>query len=178
MVKIKNIIERIIKKYSERPWIDDNSTIGKYTYIGKNTYITKSAIGRYCSIANNVSIGLGEHDLKEISTSTLFYQQDPYDILTQKPCIIKNDVWIGVDSIIRRGVTIGNGAIIGANSFVNRDIPDFAIACGNPARIIRYRFSEKAQKIILESLWWEKDFHEAQKVIQALKQELENGFYR
>lgn len=174
MMKIKNIIERIIKRYSERPWIDDKSIIGKYTYIGKNTCITKTTIGRYCSIANNVSIGMGEHDLQEISTNTIFYQQNPYDILTQKPCIIKNDVWIGVDSIIRRGVTIGNGAIIGANSFVNCDIPDFAIACGNPARIIRYRFSEKVQKIILESLWWEKYFLQAQKIIQKLKQELIN----
>ena len=74
----------------------------------------------YVSIANNVTIGAGEHDLNKISTSSLFYD-NAYDVLTEKDCIIGNDVWIGVDSIIRRGVTIGNGAIIGANSFVNQD---------------------------------------------------------
>lgn len=169
---INKIIAKIIKKYSEIQNIDKNTTIGKYTYLGKNVYITKTTIGRYCSIANNVSIGMGEHIIEDISTNILFYQQNPYDILTQKPCTIKNDVWIGVDSIIRRGVTIGNGAIIGANSFVNRDIPDFAIACGNPARIIRYRFSKEVQKKILESAWWEKDLLQAQKIIQELKHDI------
>jgi acetyltransferase-like isoleucine patch superfamily enzyme len=60
-----------------RTFIDGNSTIGDYTYIGYNCFITKSIVGRYVSIANNVSIGMGEHKINKVSTSSLFYN-DPY----------------------------------------------------------------------------------------------------
>lgn len=148
--------------------ISSDSKIGDYTYVGYNTCISKSDIGKYCSIANNVSIGNGEHDINEISTSSLFYT-NPYEKLTLKQCIIGNDVWIGVDAIIRRGVKIGNGAVIGANSFVNMDIPDFAIAVGNPARILRYRFSEKKISMINSSEWWNYKLAEAKIKIKELE---------
>lgn len=69
--------------------------------------------------------------------------------------IIGNDVWIGVGSIIRRGVTIGNGAVIGANSFVNKDVPPYAFAVGSPARVIKYRFKKEMIEKIEESCWWQ-----------------------
>ena len=87
-------------------------------------------------------------------------------------CVIGNDVWIGVDSIIRRGVKIGNGAVVGANSFVNHDVPDFAIVAGNPARLIRYRFDEEMQAEISASKWWEKDLPEAKEIIKKLKSKI------
>src|SRR6185312_3704234 len=76
--------------------IDANSAVGSYTYVGRDCSISRTRIGRYCSIANNVSIGQGEHDMSRISTSSLFYRS-AYDELTRKPCEIGNDVWIGVD---------------------------------------------------------------------------------
>lgn len=148
--------------------IDHLSFIGKYAYIGKNTFITKAKIGNYCSIANNVSIGPGEHNISKISTNSLFYNNE-YDELTKLNCIIQNDVWIGVDSIILRGVTIGNGAIIGANSVVTKDIPAYAIAVGNPAKVIKYRFSNKKKEIIIKSNWWKYDFQKARKIIKGLE---------
>jgi virginiamycin A acetyltransferase len=148
--------------------VSEDSSIGNYTYIGYNCNVTKSSIGRYCSIANNVTIGSGEHIIDEISTSSLFYE-DAYSILTKKDCVIGNDVWIGVDSIIRRGVTIGNGAIIGANSFVNVDVPEFAIVVGSPAKVVRYRFDKKKGDLIKESQWWNSDPVEAKKIIYKLK---------
>jgi len=144
--------------------ISKDSIIGDYTYVGYNSYITKSVIGRYCSIANNISIGIGEHDLSKISTSSLFYE-NTYEALTEKDCIIGNDVWIGVDSIIRRGVHIGDGVVIGANSFVNCDVPDFAIVAGNPARLIRYRFSLEQINYIKASSWWDFEYEEAKNII-------------
>jgi acetyltransferase-like isoleucine patch superfamily enzyme len=144
-----------------------DSEIGKYTYIGGNVGISKTQIGNYCSIANNVSIGNGEHLLDNISTSSLFYE-NPYEILTKDDCLIGHDVWIGADSIIRRGVKIGNGAVIGANSFVNKDVPDFAIVVGNPAKIIRYRFSPNKIQQIISSKWWEYDIEEAKNIIDKL----------
>jgi acetyltransferase-like isoleucine patch superfamily enzyme len=149
-------------------FVSRDSFIGNYTYIGAGCYITKSHIGRYSSIANYVSIGPGEHDYNEISTSSLFYS-DAYEQLTKDMCVVGHDVWIGVSSIVRRGITIGNGAVIGANSFVNQDIPDFAIAAGSPAKVIKYRFTPEEIEKINYSRWWDFDIEEASKIIKTLK---------
>ncbi|WP_416407236.1 CatB-related O-acetyltransferase [Agrobacterium rosae] len=147
-------------KISQSSRVSKDSIIGKYCYVGERCDITKSEIGNYVSIANNVSIGPGEHCLNKISTNSLFYET-PYLNLTQGHCKIESDVWIGVDSIIRRGVTVGIGAVVGANSFVNSDVPDFAIVAGSPARIIGYRFNPACQKLILDSEWWNLDIDDA-----------------
>lgn len=149
--------------------ISPDTIIGDWTFVGAGTAITKATIGRYCSIATNCSIGMGEHLIDTISTSVHFYPAGrARDILVQKDLTIGHDVWIAADSIIRRGVHIGNGAIIGANSFVNKDVPAFAIYAGNPARLIRYRFdNDKIQKII-NSRWWDFEKDEAQKIINEL----------
>lgn len=148
--------------------IDSNTEIGDYTYINKNVDITKTTIGRYCSIGSHVRIGLGEHDITQISTSSLLSENGGYKGLTQKDCIIKNDVWIGVGAVIRRGVTVGNGAVIGANSFVNKDVPDFAVVGGCPARIIKYRFDKEKIEKILKTEYWNYPPEEARKIIKKL----------
>lgn len=152
--------------------IDASSRVGSYTYIGTRTSITKSDIGRYCSIANNVSIGQGEHQLNRISTSSIFYS-DPWEILTEGKCVIESDVWIGVDAVILRGIRIGFGAVVAANAVVTKDVPPFAIVGGVPARVIRYRFTEEKQQKVLASRWWQKDRQEAATLIARL--ELDTG---
>lgn len=67
--------------------------------------------------------------------------------------IVKNDVWFGYNSMVRNGVTIGNGAIIGANSFVVMDVPDYAIVAGNPAKLVKMRFDEKSIARLLGIAW-------------------------
>lgn len=153
--------------------IDASCRVGSYTYIGWRTGITKCDIGRYCSIANNVSIGQGEHQLDRISTSSTFYL-DPWATLTEGECVIESDVWIGVDAVILRGTKIGFGAVVAANAVVTKDVPAFAIVGGVPARVIRYRFSEEKQQKILASRWWEKDWQEATALITKLEQDLES----
>lgn len=149
-------------------YIDSNCKIGNYTYIGTYSNITKATIGNYCSIANFVVIGPGEHKQNRISTSHYFAEEDNYEELTKEPCIVGNDVWIGTNSIIKRGVRVGNGVIIGANSFVNKDVPDFAVVAGSPARIIRYRFAEEKVRKIMQSEWWNYEPEEAKKIISRL----------
>ena len=151
--------------------VDNRTRIDSYTYIGYNSTVTATTIGRYCSIANNVSIGVGEHELNQISTNSLFYD-NPKQILLSKPCTIGNDVWIGVDSIIRRGITIGNGAVIGANSFVNTNVPPYAIVAGSPATLIKYRFTPEQIARIESSKWWEHDLIEAKAIMQDLEKQL------
>lgn len=153
--------------YINSPYVSRDTQIGNYVYIWYNTTITRAIIGNYCSIASHVSIGMGEHDLNQISTNAIFYT-NPYEQLTAQDCILGNDVWVGVDSIIRRWVKIGNGAVIGANSFVNSDVPPYAIVAWSPARIIRFRFSERDIALIENSRWWDYSRDEAQKIIQDL----------
>lgn len=147
---------------------DHLTTIGSYCYIGRYCYLTKVKIGNYCSIANNVSIGQGEHDLNKISTNSLFYE-NPFEELTQKDCEIGHDVWIGVDSVVKRGVTIGNGAVIGANSVVTKDIPPYAIAIGSPAKVIKYRFDQQKINMIEKSKWWKLSSKEAKIIFKDLE---------
>lgn len=144
------------------------NTIGDNTYIGYNCFITESKIGKYCSIANNVSIGIGEHKIYRVSTSSLFYSK-PFETLTEKECIVGNDVWIGSNVVIKRGVKIGNGVIIGANSFVNKDVNDFEIVGGTPAKLIKMRFNEATIQIINESKWWDLDLMNAKEKIKELE---------
>lgn len=149
-------------------FVDENCDIGKYTFIGKNCNITKTKIGSYSSIANGVSIGQGEHDLNKISTSSIFYNS-PYDELTKGECVIGNDVWIGSDAIILRGVRVGDGAVIGANAVVTKDVAEFEVVVGVPAKHLKYRFDkEKIEKIKL-SQWWEEDYEKASEIILELE---------
>ena len=70
------------------------------------------------------------------------------------PIKIENDVWIGIQSLILDGVTIGDGAVIGARTVVTKDVPPYAIVVGSPARIIKYRFNEEVIQRLLEIKWW------------------------
>ena len=150
--------------------IDANTRIGSECFINTNTIITKAEIGSYCSIGSNVVIGPGEHDLSKISTSGRFYN-DAYSELTKKSCIIGNDVWIGTYAIVLRGVRVGDGAVIGANSVVTRDVPDFAVVAGTPAKVLKYRFSKEMQQTIKSSSWWELNLKESKEMIKKLDKE-------
>lgn len=147
--------------------IDSQSSVGPYTSINNYSMVTKSKIGNYCSIGNFVTIGPGEHDLSQISTSSIFYK-NAYNELTKKKCVIGNDVWIGNFALIRRGVTVGDGAVIGAHAVVTKDVPPFTVVAGVPAEIKRFRFDDSIIKCITESKWWEHPPQEAARKIEQL----------
>jgi acetyltransferase-like isoleucine patch superfamily enzyme len=111
----------------------------------------KLIIGNYCNIAQNVEFLLGgEHNINNLTTFEfrVKYLKQDYETITKGPIIIGNDVWIGRGSTILSGVHIGNGAVIGACTVVRRNVPPYAIAIGNPMRIVGYRFEEE----IIQSL--------------------------
>lgn len=155
-------------------FISPDSSIGAYSYIGFNSHITRTSIGRYVSIANDVAVGPGEHATTSISTSSIFYE-NPYDQLTKLPCSIGHDVWIGAGSIIRRGVSVGIGAVVGANSFVNQDVPPFAIVAGSPARLLGYRFDKELIDVIMRSCWWEYSIDAAREVINSIQSNIKKA---
>jgi virginiamycin A acetyltransferase len=114
----------------------------------------KLIIGNYCNIARNVEFLLGgEHNINNLTTFEfrVKYLKQEYETMTKGPIILGNDVWIGRGSTILSGVHIGNGAIIGACTVVRRNVPPYAIAIGNPMRIVGYRFEEEIIQT-LESL--------------------------
>ncbi len=145
--------------------IINNSEIHSYTYLGKNCLIQNTSIGKFCSIANDVLIGLGNHPLDLLSTSPLFYRvnnplqinliKKDVDLIEYKPISVGNDVWIGTRAIVMDGVSVGHGAVIAANSVVTKNVPPFAVVGGIPAKIIKYRFSTNKIEEIIKSKWWD-----------------------
>lgn len=138
--------------------------IGDYTYgRPKVVYFGGDAnlkIGKFCSIAEDVVIIANSSN--RISLVTTY----PFNAFFDKAATIEasfpknsitigHDVWIGVGATILPGVSVGNGAIIGANSIITKDVPAYAIVAGNPAKVLRKRFSEQIIDQLEEIKWWD-----------------------
>lgn len=158
--------------------------IGRYTYGYKellSDFPIAESIGRYCSINGTARI-MNNHSLDCVTThpfidyplymewdnylerknllekygthfSNAFYENSP--IRNNRPVIIGNDVWIGANVIILPGVSIGDGAVLAAGSIITKDVLPYDIVGGNPARLIRKRFSDDIIKKLLSIKWWE-----------------------
>jgi len=152
-----------------------NSSIGFGSYIGENSFIKNTSIGKYCCIGPRLNIILGTHPTNFVSIHPCFYstlQQAGFtyveknsftefnyaDVKNKISVIIGNDVWIGADVKILDGVTIGDGVIIAAGAVVTKDIPPYAIVGGVPAKIIKYRFSNNVIEWLLKIKWWDNSY--------------------
>lgn len=138
--------------------IERNSSIGNYSYINaRSTIWSGTEIGRYCSISSGCSIGAPRHNMEWLTTMPLedIGEHPKYCENKIQRTIISNDVWIGANAVIKAGLHIGNGAVIGAGAVVTKDVPDYAIVAGVPAKIIRYRFDQEQIHKLLDTKWWE-----------------------
>ena len=134
-------------------------TVGKASYGMLNiqslfpTPEEKLIIGNYVSIAPGVWFMLGvNHQVQTFTTFPLYsrlIKPSPLDALSKGPIVINDEVWIGTNAMVFSGLTIGKGAIIAAGSIVTKDVPPYSIVGGNPARLIKYRYSEEIIKLLL-----------------------------
>ena len=141
-------------------------TMGDCSYVVDHSVIENAEIGKFCSIGQKVSIGLGRHPVKDFaSMHPLFYSDLGWvqPVLVDKSgfdemprTTIGNDVWIGAGALILSGVRIGDGAVIAAGAVVNKDVEPFDIVGGVPARLIRKRFTDSEIAAIQQDPWWNK----------------------
>ena len=121
-------------------------------------------IGRFCSIADNVEIFLGGNHRTDWITTYPFSVMRPWrkaksihgHPATRGDVRIGHDVWLGSGCVIHSGVTIGHGAVVAARAVVSRDVPDYAIVAGNPAKVVRMRFDARQVTALLEIAWWDR----------------------
>jgi acetyltransferase-like isoleucine patch superfamily enzyme len=145
----------------------DGHNIGRWTYgdlrlhgWGENARLR---IGGFCSLANGVQIFLGGNHRTDWVTTFPFpvFWAAARDVeghpTTKGDVEIGNDVWIGAEAMILSGVRIGDGAVIGAGSVVAADVPPYAIAAGNPARTVRFRFDPETIAQLVQVRWWDWD---------------------
>jgi acetyltransferase-like isoleucine patch superfamily enzyme len=141
--------------------------LGQYTYRTKDLFLKtwlpeeQISIGSFCSIAGRVTIcSGGKHRTDQVSTSSLDVlllkrsQRNNRNYQTTRPTVIGNDVWIGHGATILGGVQVGDGAVVASGAVVFEDVPPYAIVAGNPARVIRYRFSQGVVQRLLRIAWW------------------------
>lgn len=177
-MKLSYIVPKVIKKIFNRAAIKDSvidstarvdigsiiagSRMGKYSYVGEHSSLLDTEVGNFTSISNYCSIGGGGHPIDWVSTSPVFnsskgiikksFSSNYYEPF--KKTYIGNDVWIGSHCLIKAGVTIADGAVIGMGSVVTKNVGPYEIWAGNPAHFIRKRFDDEQIEALQNSEWW------------------------
>lgn len=131
-----------------------------YPFIGD-----KLIIGKFCAIAKGVTFIMNGANHKISGLSTYPFQIFGYgwekvmpaldDLPLKGDTVVGNDVWLGYESLVMPGVRIGDGAIVAARSVVTSNVPPYAVVGGNPARVIRERFTQETVEKLLAIAWWD-----------------------
>lgn len=140
--------------------------LGDYSYVVNDSDIAYAKIGKFTSVAAMTRINPGNHPMDRASQSHFSYRasiyfdgeydEDAFFAWRRAQFVtIGHDVWIGHGAIVLPGRHVGTGAVVGAGSVVTKDIPAYAVAVGNPARVIRQRFSANVAERLQSLAWWD-----------------------
>jgi acetyltransferase-like isoleucine patch superfamily enzyme len=141
----------IDNRIEDMPFPSNKVTVGNYTYgplrvISYGSNDEYLSVGRFCSIASGVKFLLGgEHKLNKFSTfpfKRILIDNDEIETFSKGNIILEDDVWIGTDSLILSGVRLSRGTVVAAGSVVTKSTDPYSIIGGNPAKLIKKRFSE------------------------------------
>ena len=141
-------------------------TVGDFSYFERHAEAIYTAIGKFCSIAANTRINALDHPLDRATTHKVSYRPNEYfrylgvdagyrEKRRSRAVTIGNDVWIGHGAVVRPGVKIGNGAVVGANAVVTHDVGAYEIVAGVPAKTIRMRFAPPIAEALQAMAWWD-----------------------
>jgi hypothetical protein len=179
--------------------------IGMFSYINGVLKLSRTSIGRYCSIGEQVIINPGNHPLNWVSTHP--FASDPSGVSAGMASIpeyhaialtdatgerdmrsdrvtIGHDVWIGTRAMILGGVSIGHGAVVAAGAVVTRDVEPYSVVGGVPARHLRYRLPQEQREALLDLAWWDwdlamlgpvRDYSQVQDFIDRLRAAIAEG---
>ena len=139
-----------------------NSSFDRHSFCGYDCTFLNTRVGAFCSISNDVVVGGARHPIEYVSTSPVFLShKDSVKTKLSRHVYswapethIGNDVWIGERVLIKGGVSIGDGAVIGMGSVITKDVPAYSIVGGNPAKLIRRRFSDEVIAALERLQWW------------------------
>ncbi|MEN7548927.1 CatB-related O-acetyltransferase [Rapidithrix thailandica] len=173
LVFLKNFINNpriIVGEYTyyddfENPANFEKNVLYHFEFIGD-----RLIIGKFCAIASGVKFIMngGNHETRPISTYPFAIFGHGWEKILEGVDLnekfpskgdtrIENDVWIGHEAMIMPGVTVGNGAIIASRSVVTKDVPDYAVVGGNPAKVLKMRFDPSTVQRLLSIAWWDWD---------------------
>ena len=168
VVYIKNVITRSSIQAGDYTYYDDAYGAERFEDHVTHHYdflSDKLIIGKFCAIAKGIEFIMNgaNHRMNSVTTYPFNIMGGGWEkftpALSELPykgdTIVGNDVWIGQNVTVMPGVHIGDGAIIGANSIVAKDIPPYCIAVGNPCHVIRKRFDDDLIAYLLEIKWWD-----------------------
>lgn len=179
MYSFKYIVAKVLRKVLNPPAVTNsqidrtarcdigcsvsNSKMGRYSYIGEYTSLSRVEVGDFTSISGGCTIGGGSHPTQWVSTSPVFTSGKSilgahfafHEFTTHQPTFIGNDVWIGSNCVIKSGVHIGDGAVIGMGSVVTHDVGSYEIWVGVPAKMLRKRFPDDVAEQLSRIAWWE-----------------------
>jgi hypothetical protein len=142
-----------------------SSAIGDYSYFCDRCHVMYAQVGKFCSVANHVRLNPSNHPTWRATQHHFTYRSARFGLgpdddaffawRKSHPVTLGHDVWIGHGALVMPGVTVGTGAVVASGAVVTKDVSEYAIVAGVPAKPIRFRFPRDIQEKLLALGWWD-----------------------